>query len=1207
MIEVKQLVGKMDLDSSPYKVAKEDYIQALNITKDAVEGSNDVAVTNIVGNRLVANPYVGKFYNNPNYNLFLSVFNNGNGTQNVRATFSVITGVAAIVLEYFDGAWIYIATNGGGQNTLEGNIPVGNYEYRFTVIDPPAPDAYYLFTLINTEKIKCIGAFKNGFPNSVYFIWSSLGYHQVLEFNSQTRIISKIFINIIDSNGVDVLGFTENEKINNINIYYRPEGDLLYFLDSLDRPTYINIARFKAGEYTPVTRQILDTCTAPPLQPPLAIYANDNKRVNNLRNKLFRFKYRWVYDDNQKSTYSPISAVPLPLNILNTEYNNVVTNNNKIILQFYSGAKNIKAIEIAVSVCNKTNSWSDFATAFTYNKGNSNDDKILSYDFFNDSTYPLIELSESLLLYDYVPPKAKAQEMPNGNVLMFGAITEGYNNDLVPNVIVTVPTFAINAAGQGSLTAVTTKDKELEDYYRYNTTLYGIPAVGTVIELKIKKRSDNTLVTGASYTTISGDTVRSVALALQINAIVRDIFVDVTASGITGLFYDFFIGDYFDLVLTTITPPVLTSASNSIATWKWSTERNIGIVYFDQKGRTNGVVYNSKVTFPSYAEDISNNILLPYVNVKIYNQPPIWANSYQFLFTKEPTQYIFWNTLDALEDSDFVYLDVTNFVTNASKNPDTATVCSYSFQDGDRLRLIKNMVNGEVYADTYDASITGLVVDPTINNQLKTGYSYIKINKVAPFTSVGFTTYKTFIIEIYRVGQQQPNGLNQVYYELGQQNRIINPETANRVHAGTVTNQSLNLVTPAETSIFNGDSYFRLRTVFNSAVETGIGYASFYVQDRNFLDIYTSAVSSVDGRPNIIDINAREAFYGTLVRYGQAYQANTNINGFNRFYSLDFDEYDYSYGNIVRFSVRDKTVRVFQELKVGQVPLFSTIVKDPTNNNVTINTTKLLNPIQYYIGDCGIGQQAESLASFNYADYFTTNIKGVVARVSNDGIRFLSIDHKINSWSTQELPLRTGNRKVYGVFDQRLNNYILALEAAGEISDAVTISFDEENNCFESFLSAHPEMMCDIGTLLITFKNGKLYTHDGTDYNTFYGTTYDSTITPVFNQNQLEKKTYLAISEVASEVWNCPEITTSLNSYGTTPQQSNLVDSDFETKEGVHHAGFLRDSNSIGGIINGNSLKGNWLSIKFRKENPINLITLNVVSLEYIDSPLSAK
>ncbi|MFK5283473.1 hypothetical protein ACI3PL_28260, partial [Lacticaseibacillus paracasei] len=71
-----------------------------------------------------------------------------------------------------------------------------------------------------------------------------------------------------------------------------------------------------------------------------------------------------------------------------------------------------------------------------------------------------------------------------------------------------------------------------------------------------------------------------------------------------------------------------------------------------------------------------------------------------------------------------------------------------------------------------------------------------------------------------------------------------------------------------------------------------------------------------------------------------------------------------------------------------------------------------------------------------------TNVKGVIARVTNDGIKFLSIDHKINSWATQELPLRTGNRKVYGVFDQRLNNYIIALDSIIEETNLIS----ETNN-----------------------------------------------------------------------------------------------------------------------------------------------------------------
>src|SRR5689334_6380903 len=52
--EIKQsFAGGIDLDSSYYTVKKESYIDALNITMDAVASSNDEVPTNLIGNRLV--------------------------------------------------------------------------------------------------------------------------------------------------------------------------------------------------------------------------------------------------------------------------------------------------------------------------------------------------------------------------------------------------------------------------------------------------------------------------------------------------------------------------------------------------------------------------------------------------------------------------------------------------------------------------------------------------------------------------------------------------------------------------------------------------------------------------------------------------------------------------------------------------------------------------------------------------------------------------------------------------------------------------------------------------------------------------------------------------------------------------------------------------------------------------------------------------
>ena len=407
--------------------------------------------------------------------------------------------------------------------------------------------------------------------------------------------------------------------------------------------------------------------------------------------------------------------------------------------------------------------------------------------------------------------------------------------------------------------------------------------------------------------------------------------------------------------------------------------------------------------------------------------------------------------------------------------------------------------------------------------------------------------------------------------------------------------------TPAEYDFFGGDVYFRERNIYIDASTTD----TFNCVDRNIIDTSISGVNNINGRPSVIDDNARKAYYSAMVRFSQAYQPNTNINGTNRFYSLNFDEYDYSYGDIMRFTVRDRFVRVFQKLKVGQVPLYHQILKEQDKESLVVSD-KLLNPIQYYIGDVGIGDNPESLASYRFADYFTSNIKGVICRVSNDGIVFLSVNYKVDSWSAVNLPLRTGNYKTYGTFDPILGNYIVALEATNDDS-AHTILFDEKNQTFETFLSYHPEMMCNLRTVMVTFKNGKLYTHDSPVYNNFYDVQYDTEITIDFNQMPLAKKTFLSIAEVSSTIWDTPVIQTDLDSYAGTKMQTNLIPSDFAQLEGSYEATILRDANSIGGILDGDTMKGKYLTVKFRALQPTSLVSLNLVSLKYIDSPLNVR
>jgi len=171
-----------------------------------------------------------------------------------------------------------------------------------------------------------------------------------------------------------------------------------------------------------------------------------------------------------------------------------------------------------------------------------------------------------------------------------------------------------------------------------------------------------------------------------------------------------------------------------------------------------------------------------------------------------------------------------------------------------------------------------------------------------------------------------------------------------------------------------------------------------------------------------------------------------------------------------------------------------------------------------------------------------------------------------------------------------------------------TLIFDEENNRFETFSSCLPEFWVTLGINMCSFEGGILYTHDNdTEYNDFFGVKYDSYITSVFNKAENAVKTFKAIEMLVSEKWDCPEITTSSNEYGTTKQQSNLVEGDFEQFEGKYNAAFLCASNSLGGISNGSTLKGNLVTIKIRKQTPARLVTLSSVTVSGIESKYNLK
>lgn len=172
---------------------------------------------------------------------------------------------------------------------------------------------------------------------------------------------------------------------------------------------------------------------------------------------------------------------------------------------------------------------------------------------------------------------------------------------------------------------------------------------------------------------------------------------------------------------------------------------------------------------------------------------------------------------------------------------------------------------------------------------------------------------------------------------------------------------------------------------------------------------------------------------------------------------------------------------------------------------------------------------------------------------------------------------------------------------------AATMVFDEDNNAFESFVTCYPEMFGQLNTSYFAFKNGQIWRHTkDAPYSNYFGVQYESFITGVFGQDLINKKTWISLMTNGNILWDCPEISTQMDTEGTSglKQQSQLIPSDFEQIESEYHASFLRDQNSIGGLTDGSQLKGVYIVIKFRV-NSSNFVYLNSATVKYINSPLN--
>jgi len=648
-----------------------------------------------------------------------------------------------------------------------------------------------------------IGAFFDELRQKIYFFnYNSAALHGIYQYDISTGNFLRLILNGFNTDG-DVLNFTLDGFIYAVKMLYGDDvqGDTLFFNNSQREPCQVNIKTALAGGYGTIKRSFLNVIKAPLSIPPLQTYEDDaTVTINNLRKKLFKFKLRAVYKDNLKSVWSSQGEMALPTNYLDTAIDKDPTKNCKIALVVPTGKEDVVKIEIAVAVSNG-NGFGDYELCHVIDKvkdGVPNND-ITIYRFLNDKVTSPIDVVDSIQTQDYVPLKAVSLEFLNGNVPIYGCITEGYNPITIDATI-----------ASSSIRQKTTQNPFIFTANQSGDSAFGTGNIHIVLVGSVR--------IGDSYSISTSTDTFSYGAAV---ATTTDVINGLSASALS-LGYTIVSSDANNLVVTkansvlqrVVATPILIDVSNSYV-YDYNSVYNFCFVYFDGDGRTIGSQISNSMSFKTDGYTETSTIPnIPKATLTLNSRPPLEAKYFQIGRSKNLSKLktFYWITDRTFKNDKFAYIGIDN-LNNYIKNNPSSSFLAYDFSTDDRIRFIKKVESTVTVFSDKDFTILSQEINPEINGVIQQGqFLKIALPAVSGTFDFGANGFNNYLINLYTPAKLNAEGLDS-YYEFGERYTIGDAGLSTRYHQGMTQNQTSNLSQPAIFEFIKGDCYLRKKIV----------------------------------------------------------------------------------------------------------------------------------------------------------------------------------------------------------------------------------------------------------------------------------------------------------------------------------------------------------------------------------------------------------
>ena len=313
----------------------------------------------------------------------------------------------------------------------------------------------------------------------------------------------------------------------------------------------------------------------------------------------------------------------------------------------------------------------------------------------------------------------------------------------------------------------------------------------------------------------------------------------------------------------------------------------------------------------------------------------------------------------------------------------------------------------------------------------------------------------------------------------------------------------------------------------------------FHIEEARIKGEFNGKSIDYGVRAHLVDDEYASRIRNNALIYSGIFNAKTKLNETNQFSIGESitKAVDITNGSIQKLYAEDTNLIIFQENKVSRALIDKDAIFTAEGQPLTTASKIVIGQVGGFMGKYGISRNPESFAVYGGRKYFADKNRGLILRLSQDGITPIS-DAGMRSFFRDNLYI---SNRIYGMYDEQKNKYIVSLQSLKATMDRAnkygssttettstndlytTLSFDEASKGWVSFYTYKPIFGFSISNKFYTFYQHLLYEHYREDVQRckFYTSDYTDPVEIEFVLNDQPNivKNFLTIDYEGTSGW----------------------------------------------------------------------------------------